>query len=274
LFGTEDQIPMYIPIDGAPTDRQLEVIQENLPRRCFGLTVEELVGLGSLVNPNLAAAAIELPLEWEPAPLKEPAVEWPIYDGVIERFTTVGICPSTMRPFAQLANGGSWREGLTSIIGFELENGQIFSGHRWYARFVCTTRQYPNPEELVEFIFNRIVVRGERAALMQDIKNFADLICHQYEPLIVGVPPGVFIWRFMKSAAITPRLRMEREPPQNKTVKEPGVKRKDSKPPKGKKKLNKKKYSEANQKKHLTGEAVSAKAKVKAKAKVQAGEVP
>jgi hypothetical protein len=40
LSGTEDQIPMYIPIDGAPSDRQVEVIRENLPRRCLGLTVE------------------------------------------------------------------------------------------------------------------------------------------------------------------------------------------------------------------------------------------
>jgi hypothetical protein len=264
LFGTDDQIPMYIPIDGAPTDRQLEVIRENLPRRCFGLTAEELVGLAGLVNPNLAAGAIELPLEWEPKQMGEAVAEWPMYDGVIDRFSGIEICPSTMRPFAQLSNGGSWRECLASVIGYELENGQIFSGHRWYARFVCTTRQYPNPEELVEFIFNRIVVRGERKALMQDIKNFAELICRHYEAVIGGVPPGVFIWRFTKSAAINARLRMERELPQNKTAKEPGMKRKDSKPPKGKKKLEKKKYTEANQKKHLTGEAVSVKAKAKA----------
>jgi hypothetical protein len=226
------------------------------------------------VNPNLAAGAIELALEWEPTALREAVVEWPVYDGVIQRFSSAEICPSTMRPFTQLVNGEKWREGLGSIIGFELKNDQIFSGHRWYARFVCTTRQYPNPEKLVEFIFNQVIVRGERSVLPQDIKNFADLICHQYEPIITGVPSGVFLWRSTKSAAIAPRLKMETEPPENKTTKEPGTKRKDSTPPKGEAKLKKKKHTEANQKKHLTGEVVAEKAKVKAKARIQSGEIP
>jgi hypothetical protein len=270
LFGTEDQIPMYVPIDGAPTIRQLEVIHENLPRRCLSLTMEELIGLANLVNPNLSAGAIELPLDWQPKQIREPVVEWSIYDGVIERFSGIEICPSTMRPFAQLSNGENWRECLTSTIGIELDNDRIFSGHRWYGRFVCTTRQYPNPEELVEFIFNRIVLHGERAALMQDIKNFADLICHQYASVIVGVPPGVFIWRFTKSGAIDARMRMEREPPENKTIKETGLRRKDRKPPKGQKKQNKKKHTEANQKYRLTGTKVSEKAKMKVKVESQA----
>jgi hypothetical protein len=135
LFGTDDQIPMYVPVDGAPTIRQIEVIRENLPRRCFGLTIEELIGLGKLVNANLAASAIELPLEWQPKPISESLIEWPMYDGVIEKFSEIKICPSTMRPYARLSNGQSWREGLRCVLGFEIENGQIFSGHRWLNSF-------------------------------------------------------------------------------------------------------------------------------------------
>jgi hypothetical protein len=273
LFSESDQIPMYIPIDGSPTPRQLEVILENLPRRCFGLTAEEIVGLGRLVSPNLSASAIELPLEWMPRPLNDPVVEWRVYDGSIDRFTGIRICPATMRPFGRLSDGRSWRDGLATAIEADLESIPIFSGHRWYGRFVCATRHYPNAEELVEFIFNRSIIHGDRVTLMQDIKNFADVICNQYAEVIVGVPPGVFIWRFTKSAAIETRLRMENEEPQMKSMNSSGVCTKEKKPPKGNKKLNPKKHTEANQKKHLTGEAESEKAKAKAKARAAATEV-
>jgi hypothetical protein len=267
LFNRDDQVAMYVPVDGAPTAHQLEIVRENLPRRCFGLTNEELIGLGSLVNPNIAAGAIELPLEWEPPRIREPVVEWAMYDGRVDRFGDIEICPSTMRPFARLDDGRSWRDALAEAVESEgeLEPDQIFSGHRWYGRFVCATRHYPNAEEMVEFIFNRVIVRGDRAALMQDIRNFVDLICGQYARVIVGVPPGVFIWRFTRSAAIEARVRMEGEPPQNRVIDESGKVEKEGKPPKGKKKLDKKKHTDANERRDLAGQG-SEKAKAKAKA--------
>jgi hypothetical protein len=265
LFDRADQVAMYVPIDGVPTDHQLEIVRENLPRRCVGLTNEELIGLGSLVNPNIAASAIELPVEWNPPRVRQAAVEWALYDGRLESFGRIEICPSTMRPFARLNDGRSWRDALAEVIESEgeLAEDQIFSGHRWYGRFVCATRHYPNAEEMIEFIFNRVIVRGDRVALMQDIRNFADLICGQYAKVIVGVPAGVFIWRFTRSAALESRMKMEGESPQNRMIDESGNVEKDAKPPKGKKKLEKKKHTSANEQRQLRGHG-SAKAKDKA----------
>jgi hypothetical protein len=265
LFDRHDEVAMYVPIDGAPTEHQLEIVRENLPRRCVGLTNEELIGLGSLVNPNVAASAIELPLEWEPPRVRDPVVEWAMYNGRVDRFARIEICPSTMRPFARLDDGRTWRDALAEAVESEgeLETDQIFSGHRWYGRFVCATRHYPNSEEMVEFIFNRVIVRGERAALMQDIRSFADLICGQYAKVIVGVPAGVFIWRFTRSAALEARLKMESAPPQNRMIDESGKVAKEAKPPKGKKKLEKKKHTPAIEHRHLTGQG-SEKSKDKA----------
>jgi hypothetical protein len=251
LFDADDQLPMYVPVDGEPTQRQLEVVRENLPRRCVALTREELVGLAGLVSPNLSAGAIPLPLSWEPPPLAPAAHEWAMYDGAMERFAGVRVCAATMRPFARLPDGRGWRDGLAEAVNVDAEH--LFSGHRWYGRFVCATRHYPNVEELVEFIFNRTVLRGQRPALMQDIKNFADVLCSQYADVIVGVPPGVFIWRFTKSANVGVRIKMEAEQPQNKAANAGGKQIKGEKPPKGKKKLNKKKHTDANLRKHLAG---------------------
>jgi hypothetical protein len=119
---------------------------------------------------------------------------------------------------------------------------------------------------MVEFIFNRVIVRGDRSALMQDIRNFADLICDQYGRVIVGVPPGVFIWRFTRWASLELRQRMENAAPENHVIDETGMVEKSPKSPKGKKKLAKKKHTSANERRHLTGHG-SAKAKAKAKEK-------
>jgi hypothetical protein len=269
LFASDDQVAMYVPIDGEPTEHQLEVIRENLPRRCFAMTTEELVGLAALVNPNLAAGAIELPLECEPQPLRPAVIEWSVYNGTLDRFSDIQICPATMRPLAHLQDGRSWREGLATIVDTDLGINEVFSGHRWYGRFVCATRHYPNTEELIEFIFNRMIVRDSRVSLLPDIKNFAEIVCQQYATVIIGVPPGVFIWRFTKSAAISARLKMEAKPPQDRVARESGTQTKEAKPPKGKKKLNKKKHSTDNKKKHLSGAAPSVKAKAKRQTQLQ-----
>jgi hypothetical protein len=247
LFGPSDQLVMYVPIDGAPTERQLEVIRENLPRRCAGLTLEEIVGLGKLVDPNLAASAINLPLDWEPPALESGVESWTYYNGVAKQFKGVRVCPSTMRPFFRVNDGRSWKESWESIIGHQTE---VFSGHCWYGRFVKTTQHYPNAEELVEFIFNHTVLKGPHTTLMQDIMVFAAMLVEHYCEVIVGVRPEMFIWRFKKSADIVQRLKMESEAPQDKTLMK-GMNSQAPKPPKGKKKLFRKKHISANQQRHL-----------------------
>jgi hypothetical protein len=249
LFDPSDQLVMYVPIDGAPTGRQLEVIRENLPCRCAGLTPEEIVGLGKLVDPNVAASAISLPLDWEPPAFESGVESWTYYNGVSEQFKNVRVCPSTMRPFYRIKDGRSWKEALESIIGHGTE---IFSGHRWYARFVTTTQHYPNVEELVEFIFNHTVLNGPHKTLMQDITIFATMLIEQYCEVIVGVRPEVFIWRFRMSAGIGQRLKMESEAPQDKTFVKVMSSR-VNKPPKGKKKLFRKKHTSANEQRHIHG---------------------
>jgi hypothetical protein len=74
---------------------------------------------------------------------------------------------------------------------------------------------YPSAEEFVEFVVNRLVVCGERPALMQDIRQCIDQICAQFAIATRGVPPAVFAWRFKRSAAVQTRIRMERSPPQH-----------------------------------------------------------
>jgi hypothetical protein len=148
-----------------------------------------------------------------------------------------------MRPFARFSNGRGWREGIAQAGNVDAK--QLFRGHSWSGRYVCAIRHYLNVEELVEFIFNRMIVRGQRLALMQNI-NFADIFCSQYSAVIISVPLGTFIWRFTKSADLGVRIKIEMEQPQNKMPSEGEKQVKGDKPPKGKKK-----HPEANLKKYL-----------------------
>jgi hypothetical protein len=104
---------------------------------------------------------------------------------------------------------------------------------------------------------------------MPDMKNVSEIVCQQYASVVIGVPPGGFIWRFTKSADISARLKMETEPPQDHVARESGRRTKEAKSPKGNKKLYKTKHSAANEKRHLTGAASSVKAKAKRQIQTQ-----
>jgi hypothetical protein len=50
---------------------------------------------------------------------------------------------------------------------------------------------------------------------MLDIQNVAEIVCQQHASTMIGVPPGLFIWRFTNSAGVSVWLKIKIEPPQD-----------------------------------------------------------
>ncbi|OHT08007.1 hypothetical protein TRFO_23625 [Tritrichomonas foetus] len=234
IFDKDFEIPRYVPVDGAPTLTQLQVIRDTLPRRCLGLTFEELYSLGKLVNPNKSAGSIPLPLDWTPEKLPDWRESWNHYDGLAEKFKNVEICPQTMRPYYKVGDK-TWYEAHTEIVSIDSEH-PVFSSSALYGKFVCKYGKYPTMPELVEFIFNKRVIKGNDQSLMKDIKIYAKLAVDMFQKVIQDVHPDIFRNRFNLSAVIEKRIKMENEPPIT-TKKEKTI---VVLPPKGKRKISKK----------------------------------
>jgi hypothetical protein len=103
-------------------------------------------------------------------------IDWRVDDGSIDRFIGIQMCPATMRSYIRLSDGRSWRDRLAVTIEAGLERIRVCGGHQWCGPFVYTTGHYPSADEVVEFMFNHSVIHRNRVALVQDIKNFADLV--------------------------------------------------------------------------------------------------
>jgi hypothetical protein len=238
LFRRPDEVPLYVPIDGEPNDKQWQTIRDNFPRRCFAMSREELVWLAGMVNSNLSAGAIPLKLTDDPPPIPAPVEEWAPYAGLADRFTEVQICPSTMRPFYRAPDGKTWKEHHVAIVA--VDDDHRLSLCYLYGRCVVTLRKYPTVEEFIEFAFNRTVRSGKKATLVADPLTYFGMTVRLFERVTRGVDPQVFIWRFESSADIEKREAMEKEPPQDR-IKE---KREAVLPPKMKK--GNKKHTAAN----------------------------
>jgi hypothetical protein len=213
LFQRTDQIPLYVPIDGEPGDKQWETIRDNFPRRCFAMSREELVWLAGMVNSNLSAGAIPLRLTDQPPALPGPVEEWTPYAGLVDRFAGVQICPSTMRPFYRAEDGRTWKEQHHAIVAVDDEH--TLNLCQWYGRCTVALKKYPTVEELIEFVFNRTVRNGTKATLVGDTLAYFGRVVRLYQGVVEGLDVQVFIWRFEESADIGKREAMEKQPPQN-----------------------------------------------------------
>jgi hypothetical protein len=214
LFPKEWDVPMYVPVDGPPTENQWPVIREGFPRRCRGLSPEEVVGLSALCKPSLSASAIPLPLGWRPPPLPAPAVEWPAYEGKVDRLAVVKVCPSTCRPYQHMrGTRKTWFDLLREIVDVRTP-ADVFSGHAWYGRFVCTYHRYPNVDELLVLMYNKFIVKGKRKSFMRDVRLMLENVIANFAAIAAEITPEVFAWRFKRSVRLVDRVTIEKNPPE------------------------------------------------------------
>lgn len=197
----------YVPISGDPCESQFSTVMQNLPRRCLGLTREEIVGLASMVDRNLSGKDIPLPLNWAPPKLPEPISEWAPYEGRVQKLRDIEVCPRTMRPYYMTPDGKSWYDSLVEIIPVERE--KVFSAHKFYAEFVVKNGAYPNREELITFFYLKYVESRKFKTLMSQIILMADITIEQFEKVTKGVPPAKFVELYTASVRTVVRMQLE-----------------------------------------------------------------
>jgi len=197
----------WVPIDGAaPAEQTQAVLAE-----CFGgygLSAEEVVGLAGLVQPSLAADAIELPVRWTPPPLPPAAVSWPGY-GLDTRAVEapVAICPATARPYYAVADD-TWRAALAA--SYHMPADACISANECYIRFVTRHGRYPaSTDEFIVFMHDYYVVRRARASLPAPIAQFAQEVIDMNAALVAALTPAAFAARAEAAMPIQQRLQME-----------------------------------------------------------------
>ena len=143
-----------IPLDGPADAEQIEKILTMLPKYCRDISVHDVAEIGRLItHPSIPLSEIGLSVRWTP-PDTPVVCEWRHYDENFERLG-YSICPTTLHPFYHVSNHGTWKRSLESIIG----HNQAFSECHYWGSFLIKYMRMPLPQDLVAFIYCRMVVR-------------------------------------------------------------------------------------------------------------------
>ncbi len=189
-----DQVPDYvktcegnlqwIPTDGSACQEQIDEILETLPKFYLNLSVNELVGLSKMVNPQLSASAIQLSPNWEPEPTT-PVINWSLYslNNIQVPTDEVQICPYTFRPYYTIKYNGietSWVEKVSKQIG---PIDQVFSGCKRFIDFIYKYKMFPNFSSFILFCYNRYKTQYSTPTLPFTMSQIALDVLTYYTPI-------------------------------------------------------------------------------------------
>jgi hypothetical protein len=163
--------------------------------------VEELVGLGRMVDPSQSASGLELKTTWTPKQLSN-KIKWSYGLCQLEP-SNIEICPTTFRPYyyvklddsivlleSETPKGGlnQAKPGLTVtwLVKAESMFGPIsglISGNELYLNFCIKYGYFPCKEDYLTYCYNRECVYGSKTTLPYQIVQFYKEFNHSYEPI-------------------------------------------------------------------------------------------
>jgi hypothetical protein len=178
-----EKIVQWIPIDGPISEQQVEQILDSLPSFYRKLSVDELVGLASLVHPSKSASDIRLETSWTPLKSKS-IINW-IYGVQKLGPMVIPICPTTFRPYYMV------RDGDKTVTWFEMAeklNGPVnkqCSASRKFIDYFIKYEEFSNFESFLTFCFNRYSKKfGSTSTLPYQIEQFYADIVESYKPIL------------------------------------------------------------------------------------------
>lgn len=174
----------WIPTDGPASQEQIDKILETLPKFYSELSINELVGLSKMVNPQLSASAITLDPNYEPEQVNA-IINWSVYGLKIIEVSPaeVQICPYTFRPYYTINYNGkvtTWTEKVTEVIG---PIDKIFSGCKRFIDFIYKYKMFPNFPAYLLFCYNRYSTHFETPTLPYTIVQCAKDVLQYYVPI-------------------------------------------------------------------------------------------
>jgi hypothetical protein len=208
-----EKVVQWIPIDGPASDQQVEQILDSFPKYYRNLTVDELVGLASFVNPSKSASNINLETSWVPTKSQH-IFNWIYRDRKPEQLT-ISICPSTFRPYYMVRDGNQivkWTELAEKL------NGPIHKQISCCGKFIdyfIKYGEFPNFESFLTFCLNRYSNNlGSSATLPYQIKQFYENVLNSYRPIFQLIKEKSMtldqVYKILNdSCSIVNRLKME-----------------------------------------------------------------
>lgn len=137
----------WIPIDGPASQEQINEILNSFPPFFKKLSINELVGIAQMVDPNLSASKIELNSDWIPSEVNY-KINWKYGLNNYNNLNIV-ISPNTLRPLYNI-NNKVWTEVVDSIYGCH-----DFSGMKYYMSLYLSIQRLPTIDEFLYYCYNK-----------------------------------------------------------------------------------------------------------------------
>lgn len=206
-----EEMPMtrrlWVPIDGAATDDQIDEVKKDLPRAVAALPVAQIAELWDLADSSKSMGDITLPFTPPHVIASQTAeVNWPC--GLTPfPFHRVPICLATCRPYLQCQESATpWEECAAALYG---EMGRTHPCFELFGRFVEKFATFPTPAEFLLFIYNRQVRYGAYRTLPAFELQFITEVFMEYETVLTTLTPAEFVTRWTASRPRVTRARME-----------------------------------------------------------------
>jgi len=254
VCGCETRVQEFIPVDGSPEEAQVQEVLDRMRPLYRELDVSTLVRLAALVDPSKSAGDIPLPMDFacgggspsaggggsssagggsgslsagggrvDTWAMSSGCVEWVYGMAVVVALADVPLCPATYRPYYRVSGGGPisegelWHERAVRIHQAPVRK-QISMFH-WYCCFVAKYTRFPTVQDLLVFIYNRVVVHGsggeKHSTLPFMVERYAEEIVRKYQALLLSQAdphpptPEVFCRTVEASRVIEERVRLE-----------------------------------------------------------------
>jgi len=196
----------WIPIDGQASLLQISKILNSFPSYYKLLSVDEIIGLGNMVDASKSASDIKLDIDWNPEKY-EGKINW--FYGLKEEYKNeTKLSLITFRPYYKL-NNILWFEKAKK--DFELSDiTEIFSGYRKFTDYIIKYNKIPNESEYLLYCYLKYKNSNkEKSTLPYLIKKFYKDINDSYKPIYDNYSISTIIENLKKYSSITNRITDE-----------------------------------------------------------------
>ncbi|AYV80167.1 MAG: hypothetical protein Gaeavirus13_9 [Gaeavirus sp.] len=204
------EIVSYVPLDGKASDEQITEIINSFPTFYKKLSVDELIGLASMVDRQKSASDIVLSIDWIPNVTNYKICwEYGITNYDKNHFR---ICAATFRPYYKIAKEDGveiWHEFVRRKYNV---TGKLFSGPKLYFAYYARFKEFPNYDSFLLYCFERC--HEDNLPFMTDkwIQHVIDI----YEPIRLLITESEMTYedvmiRYNASCRTVDRMRIESE---------------------------------------------------------------
>lgn len=169
----QNDLPLYIEIDGIASKTQINEILDLLPSICKKLTINEIVTLSNMVYPNLSLGDIKLNIKLNIINIKFNSHNENVWNYTIpDNFKPISICLSTGRPFYNIQDK-NWIDINKSLVGIILS--KQFNGYKYALEYIIKYNKFPTKFEYILYCSKKHLI------LPKQIEYFYDIINRSYQ---------------------------------------------------------------------------------------------